>query len=104
MNILEELKGNYDEAEKLWDSYKGRLDEFRSAVKNDVSSLEASARKTTEAVQRMNRAYGTVIEQLNSEPMLQAIANAERLANALSALSALQAHKLVFSVAENEQP
>lgn len=100
MNLMEELKGNYDEADKLWSSYKERLTAFRSEVKNDVASLEASARKTTEAVHRMTKAYGDVITQLNSLEMQQAVTNAERLAAALASLAQLQSQKLVFAVTD----
>lgn len=104
MNVIAELKGNYEEAETLWKSYEAKLQSFRSMVKNDVSSLEASARKTTEAVQRMTKAYGDVVTQLNSDQMLQAVQNAERLAAALGALAQLQSHKLVFAVTDQDHP
>lgn len=103
MGIVQELKGQYDEAETLWRSYIDRLNKFRSQIKNDVVSIEAAARKTTEAVNRMSATYSSVIAQLNSPEMHQAIANAERLAGALAALSNLQSHKLVFSVGDNQQ-
>lgn len=98
MNIIEELKGNYDEAEKLWADYDVKLKAFRNAIKNDVSSLEASARKTTTAVQRMQKAYGDVIELMNSEMMAQATLNAERLAKAMQTLASLESHRLTIGV------
>lgn len=104
MNIIEELKGNYEAAQALWAQYEDKLKAFRSSVKNDVTSLEAAARKTTESVHRMNAAYGHVIEQLNSAEMMQAVENAERLAAAMQALANLQTHKLVLSVVEQDKP
>lgn len=101
MNVVEQLKENYEEAKKLWDNYDVRLREFRSAVKNDVASLEAAARKTTEAVQKMNLAYGNVIRLMNSEEMKTATENAERLAAAMSVLANLQSHKLSIAVIDN---
>ena len=98
MNIIAELKENYAEAAALWEAYDKRLQEFRSNVKNDITSLEATARRTTEAVVRMNKSYGDVITQLNGPEMLAAIANAERLAAAMQALANLQSHKLTFAV------
>lgn len=98
MNVTEELQKQYESAAELWKAYEKRLHDFRSAVKNDISSLEAGARKTTEAVVRMNKAYSDVFVQLNSAEMATAIANAERLATAMKALSELQPHKLAFTV------
>lgn len=104
MNVVEQLKENYDEAEKLWAGYAERLTKFRSEVKNDVASLEASTRKTTEAVQRMVTAYGKVIETLNGPEFLKAVENAERLAVALSSLANLQPHKLTLAVVDQTKP
>lgn len=101
MNVIEQLKENYDEAQKLWSGYDVKLTEFRGAVKNDVKSLEAAARKTTEAVQKMQTAYGDVINTLNSPEMKNATENAERLAAAMSALANLQSHKLSIAVVDN---
>lgn len=100
MNIIEELKGHYEAAKHLWSNYNDQLKSFRSQVKNDVSSLEASARKTTRAVQKMQKAYGDVIEVMNGEEMARAVENAERLANAMSALAGLESHKLVLDVSD----
>lgn len=103
MNIMSELESSYEAADALWKKYADRLKEFRSVVKNDVTSIEAAARKTTEAVHKMNAAYGHVIAQLNSDEMAQAVANAERLAAAMQALASLQSHRLVLSVAEQDK-
>lgn len=103
MNIIEHLKSNYDECSALWDQYKDRLKAFRSEVKNDLVSLDAAARKSTDAANRLQAAYGGVIAQLRSDDMAQAIANAERLAAAMAALSSLQSHKLTFSVAGQQE-
>lgn len=100
MNVIAELRGNYDEAEKLWSDYDVKLKDFRSKVKNDVSSLESSARKTTTAVQRMQKAYSDVIATMVSEEMAQATENAERLAKAMTALSSLQSHKITLDVVD----
>lgn len=104
MNVIDELQGNYDAALELWKKYETDLCAFRSKVKDDVTSLEASARKTTAAVQRMGAQYQEVIAQLTSPTMQQAIENAERLAAAVSALSALQSHRMTFEVAERHEP
>ena len=104
MNVVEELRANYDEAAALWKTYEERLTQFRSQCKNDVVSLEAAARKTEDAALRMNRAYTGMFEQLNGVDMMKAIENAERLAAALKALSELQAHRLTFAVLDSTKP
>jgi len=104
MNVIEELQGNYEEAAKLWEAYEHRLEEFRSRVKNDITSLEAGARRTTDAVVKMNKAYADVFAQLNGPEMASAIANAERMAQAMRALSELQSHKLMFAVVDSSRP
>jgi septal ring factor EnvC (AmiA/AmiB activator) len=98
MNVIEELQNNYDEAARLWAAYKQRLHEFRSEIKNDVASLEAAARRTTDSAVKISKAYAEVFAQLNGEEMQRAIENAERLARALDAVAHLQATKLTFAV------
>jgi hypothetical protein len=98
MNMIETLKEQYDEAAKLWDQYDGKLKTFRATVRNDITSIEASARRTTEAVQKMSKAYSDVVGQLNGEPMRQAVENAERLAQAMATLAGLQSHNLAVEV------
>jgi hypothetical protein len=103
MNVIDELKKNFDQVQSLWKGYETELKVFRSAAKNDVSSLEAAARKTSDAAVRINSSYASVMALLNSEEMAQAVSNAERLAAAMTALASLQSHKLVFSVTEQER-
>lgn len=103
MNVIEALEGNYEQASQLWARYKSRLDDFRANVKNDVVSLEASARKSTEATNKMTAAYGQVITLLNSDEMRIAVDNAERLAAAMQTLASLQSHKLVFAVTDQSK-
>ena len=102
MDVISSLKSNYDEANTLWQNYEKKLENFRSMVKNDVTSLEANARKTTDAVHKMNKAYGDAISQMTSKEMQTAIENAERLARAMEALAAVQAQKLTFEIADKK--
>jgi hypothetical protein len=103
MDMNASLAETHEKVQELWKQYDDKMKAFRGVVKNDIVSLEASARKTTEAVHKMNTAYGNVITQLTSDDMVTAIQNAERLVVAMQALATLQAHKLVFSVAEQER-
>jgi hypothetical protein len=100
--IIEQLKGNYAEAATLWERYAKAFKDFRSAVKNDVTSLEAASRKTTEAVQKMQRAYADTVAQLNSIEMQTAISNAERLADALRALEEVKAKSFTLRIDEEK--
>jgi hypothetical protein len=100
MNFIEELKKDYDAAADMWAQYEKKLDQFRSAVKNDVASLEATARRAHDSAIRIQKAHADVFAQLNGAEMQTAIANAERLATALQAIHDLKAHRVTLSVAE----
>jgi len=100
MNVEESLRNNYESASALWETYKEKLDTFRNCARNDMTSLEAAARKTKEAAHRMVDAYASVFAQLNGADMERAIQNAERLAAALKSISEARSHQLVFSVAD----
>jgi predicted membrane chloride channel (bestrophin family) len=103
MNLTETLEKQYIEAEKLWGNYKAKLDAFRGQVKNDVVSLNAQARQTTDAAHKMQIAFNSVIAELTSENMKEAIENAERLAAALAALNAVKPHKLMFATVDTKE-
>lgn len=98
MAIIDELETQYAEASELWRRYDIKLQEFRSAVKNDVASLEASGRKAFEAVNKIRTAHEKTFEVLNSADMVTAIQNAERLAAALRQIAELRSHKLTLAV------
>jgi hypothetical protein len=98
MNILETLEGQYDAAKDLWGKYDAKLKDFRAMVKNDIASLEASGRSAFVAVNKIRDAHNKTIEVMNSADMVQAIANAERLATALERIQALKSHKLTLAV------
>lgn len=104
MNIIETLKNQYEATKELWERYDEKSKNFRATVKNDIASIEASSRKTTEAVQKMHKAYGQVIGQLNGQEMTDAIANAERLAHALETIANLQSHNLAVEIVKSKPP
>jgi hypothetical protein len=103
MNIIETLNTQYDDAKSLWEKYEDLLKSFRANVKNDISSIESSARKTTDAVHKMKTAYGDVISQLNSEEMINAINNATNLATAMATLANLQSHALAVQIVNKDK-
>ena len=102
MNVTEQLNQQYDAAAKIWADYEDRLKNFRGQVKNDCASLAAQARGIDEASKKMNAAFNETVRVLNSEEMNCAIANAERLASALTSLNSLASHKIMFATVGNK--
>lgn len=98
MNIIETLEGQYDAAKDLWSKYDTKLKDFRSMVRNDIASLEASGQSAFKAVNKIRDAHNKTIEIMNSADMVKAIENAERLADALERIQALKSHKLTLAV------
>jgi hypothetical protein len=101
MNVIEALEGNYKAAETLWQSYEGKLKNFRAMVKNDIAALDASAKGARDAVARIKTAHEEVIATMTSREMVTAIDNAERLASALERIAGLKSHKLTLAVIDS---
>jgi hypothetical protein len=93
MNILDKLGENYEAAAEMWKQYEKKLEQFRSVVKNDVSSLEATAKRAHEAGLKIQKVHADLFAQLNSAEMMQAITNAERLGAALKVIQDLESSK-----------
>lgn len=85
-------------------AYNKTLDQFRSTVKNDLASISASADRVQRENEKMRSAYEAAAGMLTSPEMEKAIANAERLATALQAISALQNHSITFAVLDKKTP
>lgn len=83
-------------------AYSKTLQGFRSAIKNDLSSIDASANKVTAEAAKMQQAYRNAIGTLTAPDMEAAIKNAERLAAALRAISELQSHSITFAVLDKK--
>lgn len=103
---MSEVTEAYESARKVIDeanaAYNKTLAGFRSTIKNDLSAIAASAEKVQTEVGKMQRAYQAAVETLNSPSMQSAIANAERLAAALKAVSELQSHSITFAVLDKK--
>lgn len=84
-------------------AYAKLLQEFRGAIKNDLASIAASAAKVQAETAKMATAYSNCMATLNSPGMETAIKNAERLAEALAAISQVQPNKIAFAVLSNEK-
>lgn len=83
-------------------AYNKTLQTFRSAIKNDMASISASADKVKAESAKMHGAYTNAMTMLTSREMEAAIANAERLATALRAISELQSHSITFAVLDRK--
>lgn len=105
-SYMSEVVEAYDNARKLIDdanvAYNKTLQSFRSTIRNDLSSIASSADKVQAEVGRMQRSYQAAVDTLTSPSMEAAIANAERLATALRAVSELQSHSITFAVLDKK--
>jgi len=83
-------------------AYNKTVVDFRSTIKNDMTSIAASADKVQKESVKLSAAYRASISLLNSSEMITAIENAERLAAALTAISQVQPNKIAFAVIETQ--
>ena|SRR5215471_3422906 len=98
VQMSEEIASVSDEAASRAASAVERLGEvvakYRANVKNDLTSMKAQSDRVETEVQRMAQGYLNLTAILNGEPFKQAIANAERMAIALEAISKLQGARI----------
>tara|TARA_R110000868_G_scaffold340888_1_gene601766 strand:+ start:1377 stop:1859 length:483 start_codon:yes stop_codon:yes gene_type:complete len=90
-----EVSGAAEEALK---SLKAGLDKFRSTIANDLTSIKASGARVQNEVVQMKQAYQAAQTILTTPEFERAVANAERMAIALKAISELSETKLSVSV------
>ncbi len=80
----------------------GKLDaaakKFREVVKNDLTSMKASSDRVQSEVDQMGERYKHATQLLTSKEFEHALENAERMAAALKAISALSETKLSVAV------
>jgi hypothetical protein len=80
----------------------GKLDaaakKFREVVKNDLTSMKASSDRVQTEVAQMGERYKHATQLLTSKEFEHALENAERMAAALKAISALSETKLSVAV------
>lgn len=74
------------------------LGDFRSAIKNDLASIKAASDRMQSEMEQMRSRYAAAQEMLVSERFERAVANAERMAVALKAISELAETKLSVAV------
>ena len=90
------------EIRKALEEYNVAFKDFRGAVKNDISSAKAAATAVEDAVRRMGMVYRATAAMLIEPEFVKGIENAERMATALRAISALQSHSITFAVLDKK--
>jgi len=74
------------------------LDKFRSTIANDLTAIKAASSKVQSETQQMKKDYLDAQFVLTTPDFERAIANAERLASALSSIQALNETKVSVAV------
>lgn len=92
-----------DRANSALENLDVTVKKFRERIKNDLSSMKASSDRVQSEVIQMGARYKEAQEILTNPTMEKAIANAERLATALKAISELSETKLSFAVFGGEK-
>jgi cell division septum initiation protein DivIVA len=87
-----------ERAETALSKLKETVDAFRGSVKNDLSSMKAASERVQTEVQQMQQKYKQAQDMLTTPEFMQAIANAERMAAALTAIQALTETKISVAV------
>ena len=84
------------------DRYTKAVLKLRSEVKNDVASIAAMSSKSVSEIAKLDEAISKLQANMLSPEMITAIANAERLAAALQAISAVQSNSITFAVLDKK--
>lgn len=85
-------------AEEALKSLKAALDKFKSTLANDLTSIKAASSRVQSEALQMKQAYQAAQSMLTTAEFERAVANAERMAAALTAISALSQTKLSVAV------
>lgn len=87
-----------EKADAAVEALRKRLDQFRSVIGNDLTSIKAASHRVQVETQAMAKRYQEASEILTSPEFERAISNAERMAVALKAISELSDTKLSVAV------
>lgn len=97
----------FDEATAAVDSayqrFKEARDKLTGSLRNDAASVASASEKMVASMRRVGEATREVETLLTSERMMQAIANAERLASALTAIAEVRKSEVTFAVIANKE-
>lgn len=85
-------------AEEALKSLKASLDKFKSTLANDLTSIKAAGTRVQSECLQMKQAYQAAQAMLTTAEFERAVANAERMAAALKAISELSDTKLSLAV------
>jgi hypothetical protein len=77
---------------------KATLDKFRSTLANDLTAIKAASGRVQNETMQMKIAYQEAQAMLTTPDFIAAVANAERMAAALKAISELSDTKLSMAV------
>lgn len=102
--IMSDVEKAYEKANDVISLAQGAfnktLSTFRATIKNDLASISSASNRVSNESVKMNNAYNQTIETLTSKGMEDAILNAERLATALEAISAIKPTDVNFKFLE----
>ena len=85
-------------AEEALKSLKVAMDKFKSTLANDLTSIKAAGSRVQSESMQMKQAYQSAQAMLTTAEFERAVANAERMASALKAISELSETKLSVAV------
>lgn len=85
-------------AEESLQSLKASLDKFRSTLANDLTAIKAASSRVQNETIQMKQAYQAAQAMLTTPEFERGVANAERMAAALKAISELSETKLSVAV------
>lgn len=91
-----------NEVNKAYEVFDAARKKLKSSLANDTASIASSCDKIESNMAKARASIDSVERQLLTDSMLQAIVNAERLAAALTAISAVRPANLTFAVLGNE--
>ena len=102
--IMSDVEKAYEKANDAISLAQGSFNKtlltFRATIKNDLASISSASNRVSNESVKMNNAYNQTIEILTSKGMEDAILNAERLATALEAISAIKPTDVNFKFLE----
>lgn len=102
--IMSDVEKAYEKANDVISLAQGAFNKtlltFRATIKNDLASISSASNRVSNESVKMNNAYNQTIEILTSKGMEDAILNAERLATALEAISAIKPTDVNFKFLE----
>lgn len=101
-NVSEELATVATEAAERATAAATRLmeviEKFRSATKNDLASMKATSDRVQTEVDHMVVRYNAAVNLLTAPEFERAIANAERMVQAMQAMHALQTTRVSLAI------